>query len=64
MGITLYIAVFVKEKNVTEEEDGEGEEMTILPSQIFSIMKDILRNKHLLIYIAFLCITYAPCTFD
>ena len=77
MVITFYILFFVPEKNkvlktskgdveadASTDSDSEEEELTILPSQIFSILGDILSNENLKIYILFLIITCACYSID
>ena len=77
MVITFYILFFVPEKNkvlktskgdveadASTDSDSEEEELTILPSQIFSILGDILSNENLKIYILFLITTCACYSID
>ena len=76
MVITFYILFFVPEKNkapkshskgdveaeASTDSDSDEEELTILPSQIFSILGDILSNENLKSYILFLivsCLCYS-----
>ena len=54
--ITLYIAFFITEKKAQDSDD-EEEELTIMPSQIFSILKDICFNRNLIYYFVFVMIT-------
>ena len=63
--ITLYIWFFVSEKNESEDgDDEEEEEVPILPSQVMPMFCDIMQNKALLVFLAFMWLTYAPCAID
>ena len=66
LAITLYILFLVPEKLQYEQseddasdDEQEEEEVTILPSQIFGITWDILKNKNFLAFMIFLVLTYA-----
>jgi len=64
----MYIWFFVPEKNKQHQnadgEDEDEEELQIFPSQIFSIMKDVLGKPHVFKYLAFLWLTQAACAID
>jgi len=69
MVITLYILMFVPEKNKAQVEDSavggdEEEEVEILPSQVPSILKDIAYNKHTITFVMFLIATCACNSID
>ena len=55
--ITIWIAFFVTEGTQWEKEGDEEDEITVMPSQVFAILKDIILNKNLLYYFAFVLIT-------
>jgi hypothetical protein len=55
--ITIWIAFFTTEGKIWDDEDDEEEEITVMPSQIFAILKDIFFNKNLLYYFAFVLLT-------
>ena len=68
MLITLYVLFFVPEKIKVQVEDEaveeEEDEVVILPSQVPSILKDIMQNKHLLVFVSFLLTTCACYSID
>ena len=68
MAITFYILAFVPEKKYAsvdqEDKDDEEEELTIYPSQSFSIIWDIMSNPNLLKYLFFLFFTCACYSID
>jgi hypothetical protein len=56
--VTLWIAFFVTEEKIWDDDnDEEEEELTVMPNQIFGILKDIVLNKNLLYYFAFVLLT-------
>jgi hypothetical protein len=75
MLITFYILFFVPEKTKVlktssdvESElstfDSDDDELVIYPSQVVSILKDIIQNQHLKTYILFLVTTCACYSID
>jgi Na+/melibiose symporter-like transporter len=55
--VTLWIAFFVTEEKIWDDDNDEEEELTVMPNQIFGILKDIVLNKNLLYYFAFVLLT-------
>lgn len=55
--ITLWIAFFTTEGTIWEDVDDEEEEITVMPRQIFGILKDIVVNKNLLYFFFFVLLT-------
>ena len=46
------------------EEGDDEEELTIMPNQVFSILKDILTNRNLVYYFLFVLLTTPSFNFD